>query len=120
MKKFCARTVLLGLLLFPAVCLGEPYVTTKIIPESVDYADIRTKLYPHKKEVFPRIQSTFETIFGVRRFLMFHTSERDLLEQTKSESQDTWAVYRAYGPLGSGEEIFTRQAAYIRAQSLRK
>jgi hypothetical protein len=120
MKRFFVKAMFLGLLFIPAVCWGEPYTSTKIIPESVDYPLVRTKLYPHKKETYPRIPVNFETMFGVRRFLMMHSGELDLISRTRAQSQNTLNKYKAYGPLGLGEEIFTPQARIIREQSLRK
>jgi len=112
-------------LLVPATCLGQPYpsqasgsfIAPKVTPEGVFYPTVRTKLYPHKKEKTPLIEPNFETMFGVRRWLGATTQERELLENTLSESKNWLELYGGYGVLGHGEEVFTQKASIFREQT---
>jgi hypothetical protein len=108
------------LMLSVGVACAEPYTSTKIIPASVDYPLVRTKLYPHKKEKRPPIDYDFEAAFGVRRWLGATSHENELVQLTLEESREWNKIYGGYGVLGHGEDVFTEEAAIFRQQTLKK
>ncbi len=111
-----AAAFVLCLALAPAY--SDPLGSVKITPEGVDYPMVRTKLYPHKKERMPPTRETFETIFGVRRWLGTTSMEADLLQRTLEESMEWNQRYAGYGVLGHGEEVLTPEAAVFRKSTL--
>ncbi len=110
---------LLALVLSLSVCImSDAWAEPKIRPESVKYPLRRTQLYASKKafeSVFNRSR-TFETVFGVRRWLHFIPQEQELLETTLNESEEWLNRWGSYGVLGHGEEMFTLEAARWRRQ----
>jgi hypothetical protein len=105
-------------LIFALSCadlFAEPFISTKIMPESVDYPMVRTKTYRHTKER-TRPLYNFEMTFGARRWLDSSASEAELYCQTMQASGDWNGIYGGYGCLGRGEEVFTVEAAAWRKQ----